>query len=453
MNIKIDNYLHIPLCLRIIKSPIISLIENLMIWRWEVKRRIAATSTIFIFFAVFGLSLYANIQPDSLSVPGIRVYIDCGECDTDFIKQEIAFVNYVRFKEVADVYILITTQTTGSGGTEYTITYIGQHNYAGMKDTLKYISGKLDTYDTIRKGLVKVLKLGLIRYVAKTPMAKEISILYSKKEKPTEVKDRWNHWVFSLGINSFLSGEQSTKFNSINGSISANRTTEDWKTHFSVYHYYYNNEFKLDDSTTINSFSKSYGASVDIVKSINDHWSLGLWPNLYSSTYSNMKRVVSLSSGVEYNIFPYSQSTNRELRMSYSLGYDYYKYFEETIYNRTEDKLFNEAVSLSLDTKQKWGSINTTLRGSNYLYDFKKNRLTLSSNLSLQVIKGLSFTLFGRISWIHNQISIPKRGLTPEEVLLHLKQLSTQYNYFVSVGLSYSFGSIYSNIVNPRFGE
>ena len=187
-----------------------------------------------MFLVVFSLSLYANSQPDSLSVPGLKAYIDCEECDMDFIKQEITFVNYVRFKDVADVYILITTQTTGSGGTEYTLTYIGQHNYAGMADTLKYISGKLDTYDTIRKGLVKVLQLGLIRYVAKTPIAKEISILYSKKEKPAEVKDRWNHWVFSLGINSFLSGEQSTKFNSINGSISANRTTEDWKTHFSI---------------------------------------------------------------------------------------------------------------------------------------------------------------------------------------------------------------------------
>ena len=31
--------------------------------------------------------------------------------------------------------------------------------------------------------------------------------------------------------------------------------------------------------------------------------------------------------------------------------------------------------------------------------------------------------------------------------------LATNYNYRFSVGVSYTFGSIYSSIVNPRFGR
>ena len=30
--------------------------------------------------------------------------------------------------------------------------------------------------------------------------------------------------------------------------------------------------------------------------------------------------------------------------------------------------------------------------------------------------------------------------------------VGTDFNYSLSVGFSYSFGSVYSNVVNPRFG-
>jgi len=36
--------------------------------------------------------------------------------------------------------------------------------------------------------------------------------------------------------------------------------------------------------------------------------------------------------------------------------------------------------------------------------------------------------------------------------LLQRRQLETGYNYFFSLGLSYTFGSTSSRVVNPRFG-
>jgi len=38
-------------------------------------------------------------------------------------------------------------------------------------------------------------------------------------------------------------------------------------------------------------------------------------------------------------------------------------------------------------------------------------------------------------------------------VLLRLRELETQFEYFTSFGLTYTFGSIYNNVVNPRFGN
>jgi hypothetical protein len=53
---------------------------------------------------------------------------------------------------------------------------------------------------------------------------------------------------------------------------------------------------------------------------------------------------------------------------------------------------------------------------------------------------------------IHDQISLKKGQASLESVLLRRTMLETNYQYYFSIGLSYTFGSIYSNVVNPRFG-
>ena len=40
---------------------------------------------------------------------------------------------------------------------------------------------------------------------------------------------------------------------------------------------------------------------------------------------------------------------------------------------------------------------------------------------------------------------------TQEEILLNRQELATDYSYWGSMGVSYTFGSIYNNILNPRF--
>jgi len=56
-------------------------------------------------------------------------------------------------------------------------------------------------------------------------------------------------------------------------------------------------------------------------------------------------------------------------------------------------------------------------------------------------------------SRIRDQLSIPARGATDEEVLLRLRRLESGYEYGASFSMTYTFGSIFSSIVNPRFGQ
>lgn len=137
----------------------------------------------------------------------------------------------------------------------------------------------------------------------------------------------------------------------------------------------------------------------------------------------------------------------------YDIGYIYYEYFEMTIYDKLKDKLFKESASLGVDIKQRWGSLDITLQASHYFQDSKKNRVTLYTDTSLPLLKGLSFKVYSYVSIIHDQLSLPKRQLTEEEIILQKKLLATQYSDYLSIGFSYTFGSIYSNIVNPRFGN
>src|SRR5512143_3510261 len=167
----------------------------------------------------------AGQSVDELKKSAIKVFLDCDDCDLDFIKTEITFVNYVRDRLEAQVHVLITTQATGGGGTEYTLTFIGQNSFRDLTDVQKYFTTKTDTQDEIRKGLVKALKLGLMSFVARTPIAGRIAVDYAHPEAAAAGPDRWHSWVFSLSGNGYFTGEQTYMSRSIDGSFTANRVT------------------------------------------------------------------------------------------------------------------------------------------------------------------------------------------------------------------------------------
>ena len=71
---------------------------------------------------------------------------------------------------------------------------------------------------------------------------------------------------------------------------------------------------------------------------------------------------------------------------------------------------------------------------------------------AVRLVKGLSLNFFVTGSRIRDQLNIQKDEQTPEEILLQQRQRLTGFRYTASVGLSYTFGSIFNNVVNPRFG-
>ena len=77
--------------------------------------------------------------------------------------------------------------------------------------------------------------------------------------------------------------------------------------------------------------------------------------------------------------------------------------------------------------------------------------LTLFGDINFRVFRGLALSLSGSASRIRDQIFLPAAGLTPEEILVERRPLETDFRLSLSFGVSITFGSIYNNVVNPRF--
>jgi hypothetical protein len=409
-----------------------------------MKRIILLFALTFSFLRVF--SQEQASQADTLRKDALNVFMEA----SDFIKKEIPFINYVRDIKVADVYIISTEENTGSGGSVSTFFIVGQGKYKGMADTLKCNFSPDETYDIRRARQVKTLKLGLMRYVAKTPLAQFMNINFSEHLSETVSSDKWNSWVYSASLYAYTSGQTTYNYGYLYGILSANRITEKSKFESSLGMDLQSDRTTFQDTTYKSTIKEQY-AYLSYVKSINNHWSAGVSTHVQTSSYDNFDLSVKISPGIEYDIFPYSESTRRILTILYQSGVEINNYMDETTRFKYKETVGFHSLSATLSLIQKWGSVSGTLAWSNYFFNWSYYKLRFNTNASIRVFKGLSFNISGSVASVHDQISLPRGDASLADVLLRRKMQATDYSYYTSFGFTYTFGSIYNNVVNPRF--
>jgi hypothetical protein len=153
---------------------------------------------------------------------------------------------------------------------------------------------------------------------------------------------------------------------------------------------------------------------------------------------------------VEFNIFPYAESTRRRLTVRYSAGFSHFRYEQETIFDKTEESLPKHSLGLSAEVRQPWGSISGSLRSSQFLHDLARHQISLFGGTQIRLSRGLPLNLFGSVARIKDQLYLSKAGVSPADILVRRRQLGTDYRYFVNLSFSYTFGSRFNNVVNPR---
>jgi hypothetical protein len=236
-------------------------------------------------------------------------------------------------------------------------------------------------------------------------------------------------------------------------SFSADRITDAWKLTFGGEWEESTEEFDLDEDDPFSVTTQQRDASVFVAKSAGPHWSFGLRGRLESSTFGNTKFSASAAPAVEFSVFPYADYARRQLRFQYSVGVEHAEYNEITLFGKIEETNPQHEFSVDLDQEEPWGSVQLGMEWSQFLHDLGKYRLEFDGEVSVRITRGLSFNIEAGASRIRDQLSLPSRGATPEEVLLRIRELQSGYELQFDVGLTYRFGSLFNNVVNPRFGR
>ena len=160
---------------------------------------------------------------DTLRKGAVKIFLDCQSCDMNYTREQITFVNFVRDVKEAQVYILITQQNAGSGGSQFTFSFQGLEEFRGMNDTLVYTSNPDETSTIVREKKTNMLQIGLMKYVARTPLFNEIEIRHNSELAQEQVVDKWNNWVFALSTEPQFQSEESDKQFELRNSVNINK--------------------------------------------------------------------------------------------------------------------------------------------------------------------------------------------------------------------------------------
>lgn len=389
-------------------------------------------------------------DPDTMK---LKLYLDCRDCDFAFFRRNIAFVDFVRDPDLSDVHLLVTEQRTASNGRSYGLNFIGSGNYSDLNYKLVAVTQQSDTELQTWEKLLRTTRLGLMPFVSRTSEVYNLKVEYLQDSvavnNGNNTQDNWNFWVIRLDMGTDLELEESQKEYSGRGSARVDRITEKLKFRSDVMYFRTLESFK-DEQEIIESRMELIDSDAELVFSLGPHWSAGIFNEFRSSTYDNTDLSWRIGPAIEYNFFPWSQSDRRIFSIAYHIQVQYLNYTEITIFDLMEELRARESVRVSLIMRQPWGEVETRLEGSHFFHDLAKNRLDLESRISINVTRGLAFFTEINAGLIHDQLYLPAGEISREELLLRQRQLETSYEISGEFGISFTFGSIYNNIVNQR---
>lgn len=380
----------------------------------------------------------------------IKVFLSCN-CDDSYIKQNTLLFDYVRDRTLSDIEVFVFDISNASGGRNFTFEYKGKNDFQNKENKISTNITQNLTFNEAREVLLKIYKMGMVHFLQNTVFQNQVDVSFNDQmDIPQEMSfDQWKNWVFEISGSFNFENEESINEEEYNVGFDIDRVTEMWRVR-SYFRQRRAVKFYSGDEENYTSERNSTYFSGSLVKSISDHFSTGIFGSYQKDTFRNYESFFNFSPALEYNFIPYNEVLTREITLAYKLGYNFYEYFEETLYGFLHQKMFNQSLTLNLRFREKWGSIYSYMVASQFLDQPDQNRLTLNNNINLRIVRGLSLRISGSFQLIRDQINLPKGEASIEDLLLRQRQISTNYQNRISMGLSYTFGSIFNNIVNTR---
>ena len=382
----------------------------------------------------------------------LKVYAEGTWLDMDYLRRNMRFIDFVNDPAVADVHIIINNRTSASGGHVYSMMF-NNLTFENLSDfTITATTLASDTFEESRRKIKNALSLGLMPYVNQTKASEKLVFKYNADTDKQEVviaDDPWNNWTFRGDVSGNVNLEESRKTYNYSFDFRGNKVTEDWRYRNHARRSVRTQKY-TSDGEDYRSDNSSNSISSSVVKSLSSRWSAGAFGSYDNSNYSNTVYSISFKPAVEYNIFPWDISDRKVFTIAYYIGPEWKKYYEETIYDKLNEQLWEQSLRLDLQVVQTWGEVQAGLNATNYMHDWSKNRVTLRTDLSVRIIRGLSVRMGLRVENVHDQIYLAKGEVSLEDVLLNKIQLPSTFEIGANFGVRVQFGSIYNNIVNNR---
>jgi hypothetical protein len=376
------------------------------------------------------------------------VFLDCN-CDENYLKQNTSFLKYVRDQDLADIEIFILDVYTPTGSRSFEINIDGNNIYHEISTSSKVVGYSNDTSSTLRDKLLNKVKLALVPFLDEGGYNIKIDVDSNLDDYSTK-DDKWKNWVFELSGSYNNDKEETRKTNRYEIEFEIDKLTPEWRIGIDFSRSESNRIFFSNDNI-YSSNRKTTSLRARVVRSVSNHFSLGAFVGGFQNTYENIDFQRYIMPAIEYSLFPYEDVLSREVTLAYRIGTGKRNYIEKTIYGYTKQIVYPHGLTLNVKFRKKWGNISSYLRGDQFLNDGTKKRLSLRSSLDIRVLEGLAVRFSSNINLIRDQYNLAASSTSSiEDLLLQQRQIATDYKTSFSVGLSYTFGSIYNSVINTR---
>ena len=108
----------------------------------------------------------------------ISVFLDCASrnCNQNYFRTELPWVNWVRLPDDSDVHMIMTSQATGAGGRDYRLDFIGSGSF-GYERQLSYQAPPTNTDRETLDEIARTIGVGLLHFATVNGFFDDISDL------------------------------------------------------------------------------------------------------------------------------------------------------------------------------------------------------------------------------------------------------------------------------------
>lgn len=411
---------------------------------------VAACTVLLVILTAASHAAHAQVDT-STAKP--RAFLDCPACDDAYMRQGLTFVELVRDPRLADVHVIVATSALAMGAELVLIETIDRRRV--RRDTSTFTLPPTATEVERRAAVLRGIRFALVPGLLRSSLLQQFELVArdssSAAPRPSSQPDRWRRWVMRVGVSGDSQRDDNYGQTGIEGSLGAVRVTDAAKVNISYEQSSRTSRFRLSDSSTLRVTQRDQRFAALWVRSLGRHAGVGGQVRVESSVFQNVKARANTRLALEANLFPYEEATRRQALLRYGIGYDALRYRDTTIYGLLRETRPQQTVILRLDTRESWGGAWLKGTWQQYLHDGSKRRTVIDFNIDWRVVTGVNFYIGGSYGLLNDQIALVGANLTDQERLLRIRELRSGASSYTAIGLSFTFGSRFNDVVNLRF--